>query len=634
MFDDMFVQSPMVMLVVDPVDGTIVDANDTAAGFYGYSREELQSMRMSDINRLPPEEIQAEMDRARLERRKQFLFPHRLRDGTVKTVEVYSGPFIHEGRTLLHSTILDTADRSEAEREAAQDAVRRRVLFDRAADGMCVLDADQRLIDFNHVFADMLGYSHDELTGLFPWDWDASDASEEEISRRWILTDSEGAFMEGVWRQKTGSVLDVEIHTSPFEWEGASGLLAICRDVTTAKAEHLHALRWRKAFESADIGVTNVDVRTNTFVDVNHGFARSHGYEPTELLGRSIFEVYPAEAHHDARELARRAAEWGHASMESIHVRKDGSTFPVWVDATAVRGSDDDIGSRVTFTVDITKRKQAEQQLAALNESLESQVEARTYELEAMVGKLYGLNEELRAADEANSRFLSTVSHEFRTPLNAVIGFSRLMLDGLTGELSDHQASQLEMINESGHQLLTLVNNVLEFSRLETGRPNVTIQRVDLPMLAREVLEAVATSAQAKGLDIKLIVSSGADGFEVESDPARIRQILRSLLDNAVKFTNEGRVSLEVFANGGGAIGLAVRDTGPGIAAEYQESVFEVFSPNRPLTDKGTPGTGMGLAIAKVLAQGIGGRLSLHSKEGEGSTFTLRLPVEWTPLDR
>ncbi len=633
--------SPLVMLVVDPLDGQIVDVNDAALGYYGYSRDEFLALRISDVNQLSPEAVRSELISAQKKRTKRFDVPHRLADGTVRAVEVHAGLIEVGGRTLLLSTVLDRAEQMEAEEVSAYSAVRNRLLFDSASDGMLVLDESWTPIEFNEAFAEMLGYDFDEIRALRPWDWEMDLSSKSKFLKRWPEIPAETTFVNTKWRRRDGTSVEVELHINLIEWSGVRGVLLICREITEARAERFQAIRWRRAFEFAEIGVTLVDDSTNTFLEVNRSYAANRGYAQAELIGASVYSVYPVDERDAVDRLLQTAVQQGHASMEAYQVRKDGTRFPVWIETTAIPGPSGSSGTRISFTLDITERKNAVAALARLNLSLEQEVDARTfelrasneqiaqtaYELERTVAQLQLLNEELRSASEANSRFLSSVSHEFRTPLNAVIGFSQLMLDGLVGELNDQQVRQLTMVNESGHQLLELVNDVLEFSRLEGGGSAVSARTFSLAALARESLESVATMAAEKGLKTELRLGHGVEMLNIQSDPDRIRRILQNLLGNAVKFTVEGTVSLQVSRTTGDSISFAVRDSGPGISQENHDSIFEMFSLSSAVSHSGSSGTGLGLAISRALARGLGGTITLRSSEGQGSVFTLTVPA-------
>ena len=219
------------------------------------------------------------------------------------------------------------------------------------------------------------------------------------------------------------------------------------------------------------------------------------------------------------------------------------------------------------------------------------------------------------------SRFFASLSHELRTPINAVIGYNHLLQEKIFGKLSERQSEALEKANRSAQHLLELVDDILDISKIEAGKLEIVPEETDLAALMRDTATSLQLQAREKEIDLEV---EAPDRLVVETDPARVRQVVLNLLSNAVKFTEEGRVTLTVDRDGSGMIRVRVRDTGPGIAPEDRERIFEEFEQAR--SAGGASGTGLGLAISRRLAQLLGGRLELESEVGAGSTFTLTLP--------
>jgi signal transduction histidine kinase len=227
-------------------------------------------------------------------------------------------------------------------------------------------------------------------------------------------------------------------------------------------------------------------------------------------------------------------------------------------------------------------------------------------------------------ASRAKSDFLARMSHELRTPLNSIIGFSEVMLMGLAGELSEEQHRQTEMINSSGKHLLQLINDILDLSKVEAGSTEVVPAPFDAGALVRSVGETVAVQARERGLE--LLVDVPPEPLGVVSDERLVRQILLNLLGNALKFTEEGSVTIRV-AREGASVRFEVVDTGPGIDAEHQVHIFDEFWQLTPQDGSKPKGTGLGLAISSQMAQLLGGTLACTSAPGQGATFTLTLPL-------
>ncbi|MCD4690664.1 hypothetical protein K8S17_04305 [bacterium] len=235
--------------------------------------------------------------------------------------------------------------------------------------------------------------------------------------------------------------------------------------------------------------------------------------------------------------------------------------------------------------------------------------------------------EEQRRVEESGplkSTFLSAMSHELRTPLNAIIGFTGMLVEGLTGPLNDEQLKQMRIVQASGRHLLVLIDDVLDVSRIQTGRIKLTEETFCFSELVDEALATVADEAKEKGLTLTADIASDID--ELTSDRRRVAQILSNLLSNAVKFTTEGEVRLEAGVERGALI-VHIEDTGVGIRAEDMEKLFGTFSQLDAGRGVRQPGTGLGLHISKRLAELLGGTVTAESERNVGSTFTLELPL-------
>jgi signal transduction histidine kinase len=263
--------------------------------------------------------------------------------------------------------------------------------------------------------------------------------------------------------------------------------------------------------------------------------------------------------------------------------------------------------------------------VAISNARLHGALAQRTRELERA-------NEELRWTTEAKDRFFASMSHELRTPLNAILGYQSLLLEGVVGELHGPARPFVEKAQRSTRNLLHLVNDVLDLSKLEAGKMEVVVAPVRVRGIIDEALASVEPMAAVK--EIALDVQHAPPIAPLMTDADRVRQILINLLSNAVKFTDQGRVTVSVEVDGDGAgqaaegegwVEVRVADTGPGIAPENQERIFHEFEQIVGATSRG--GTGLGLPISRKLARLLGGDLTVESDLGRGSTFTLRLPA-------
>jgi signal transduction histidine kinase len=232
--------------------------------------------------------------------------------------------------------------------------------------------------------------------------------------------------------------------------------------------------------------------------------------------------------------------------------------------------------------------------------------------------------EQLEIADRHKSEFLANMSHELRTPLNAIIGFSEVLLERMFGDLNDKQQEYLEDVLSSGRHLLSLINDILDLSKIEAGRMELDLGQFDLPLALDNALTLVKERAARHGIGVTLEVGAGVGSMV--GDERKFKQVLLNLLSNAVKFTPEGGRVVVRAERADQAVEISVSDTGIGIAAEDQEAIFEEFRQVGTDYARKREGTGLGLALARRFVELHGGRIWVKSAVGQGSTFTFTLP--------
>lgn len=235
---------------------------------------------------------------------------------------------------------------------------------------------------------------------------------------------------------------------------------------------------------------------------------------------------------------------------------------------------------------------------------------------------------ELERSNRYKSDFLANMSHELRTPLNSSLILSKLLADNPTGNLTDEQVRHAQTIQSAGNDLLALINDILDLSKIEAGYMEIHPEPVTISRLLHDLTRVFEPVARQRGLSFRAQLAEGAPAL-LESDRQRLDQILRNLLSNAFKFTQSGGVELIVRGAADGTLAFAVRDTGIGIAPEHREAIFEAFRQADGKISRRFGGTGLGLSISRELARLLGGAIQLESEVGEGSTFTLLLPVDF-----
>lgn len=262
----------------------------------------------------------------------------------------------------------------------------------------------------------------------------------------------------------------------------------------------------------------------------------------------------------------------------------------------------------------------------ALRQQRLSQENKRLVESLQRSNKLsFEANEELRKATQAKSEFLAHMSHELRTPLNVIIGFSELMLDGVPGEVNEEQKQCLNDIFSSGHHLLDLINDILDLSKIESGKMELSLRNFSLPNLIESLKSVMMPILSPRKQSLEIDVEDGL--YLVHADKAKVRQVLLNLLSNATRFTPDGgKLRVEAVTDGSWCQ-VSVIDSGIGIARENQERIFAPFCQlgNPLIKDRG--GTGLGLTIAREIIEKHGGQIWVESEYGQGSRFTFTLPL-------
>ncbi|MEH2371686.1 hybrid sensor histidine kinase/response regulator [Nostoc sp.] len=273
----------------------------------------------------------------------------------------------------------------------------------------------------------------------------------------------------------------------------------------------------------------------------------------------------------------------------------------------------------------------AEMQAALANQQLREsheQLIRKNQELERQQQEIQMQNFKLLEASQLKSDFLASITHELRTPMNAIIGFSQILLRPKLGQLTHQQADMLERILNNGKHLLMLLNEVLDFSRLEAGRLNFKAEIFDVLKVINLAIGEMRSLADAKNLS--LLMRTDLENILVFNDPVRIKQILINLLSNAIKFTESGEIWVEVKELPENRVAIIVQDTGIGIASRDFKCIFEAFRQVDQTITRKYPGTGLGLAIIDSLVRMMGGKIFLESKLGLGSMFKIELPRQIT----
>lgn len=335
----------------------------------------------------------------------------------------------------------------------------------------------------------------------------------------------------------------------------------------------------------------------STYEYLNAAHLKIFGYEEAaELKGTSWKTLYTNEerARLEAEAIPKVFQE-GRWNGEAVGLKRDGSTFPQDVSLTLIQD-----GGLICVVRDITERHARDEALRQAKQHAEE-------------------------ASHAKSRFLANVSHELRTPLNAVLGYTELLIDGLYGALPDKAQNVLTRVQVNGRHLLLLINDILDLSKIEAGELSVAAEAYSVPELVRSAVSVTEPLAKAKGLSLRTMIDETIPlGV---GDERRLTQVLVNLVGNAIKFTDSGSVDI-VAKDVSGRLQIDIVDTGIGISPKDQELIFEAFQQGSNALSHGNSGTGLGLAISKRIVELHGGAIKVHSTLGQGSTFTIILPLE------
>lgn len=346
----------------------------------------------------------------------------------------------------------------------------------------------------------------------------------------------------------------------------------------------------------------------------NRWLATAIGAAGSDLIGRSLFDVFPELEGSPAEQAFRRALD-GVTTVWSQPFH--GFLLPL----DAPPGHED-----------FDRMQQSARVTPLLREGEVDGVLALVQDVTERVSREQALRHALRAAEvasQAKSEFLAAMSHELRTPLGAIVGYMELLLADMVGTLEPLQRSYLGRVRAAARHLITIIEEILSFSRLEAGKQPVYVEDVDAIELARDVKELLEPQATQKGLALVLELPPAA--VPLRTDTTKLRQILINLLGNAIKFTDSGRVSLELSCADERVVFL-VRDTGSGITNADAARIFEPFTQVDQSLRRVKGGTGLGLPVSRRLSRLLAGDLTVDSVVGEGTTFMLSLPLEIEPV--
>lgn len=659
-FYQFFNKHHSVMLLIEPGSGKIVRANRAASEFYGYPVEQLEKMMIQQINQLSAEQVAEERKLAQKENRSFFIFRHKAADGTIKTVEVHSSPFEFDGRTLLHSIVNDISDKRAVQDELwhyqnrledmvqgqRQEIVRREqvVIWGLAGGFLVTLFLVIFLVRSNvrtsKLNQDVLASETQREValkatgvGIFEWDlisntvqWDDQmyDIYEEEKTDHsvpyevWQRTldktelknveqelsnsiDTGAEFNTSFWiktSKGTAKVIKAFGVLHRDEFGKPCKMIGINEDIThLVQAES----KFKDLLDYAADGIHILDLEGNVVI-CNQAFADSLGYTMDEALTLNVSDWEEAIPKDQLKNVITELLK-KQKSFETKHLRKDGSIIDVQVNAKSI-------------TLDGQQYLYASQRVITEIKELQNKLEAQV--------------KSTQAANMAKSVFLANLSHEIRTPMVGIKGIVELLKS--SDNLNADEKNLLDDLDNSSDSLLTLLSDILDISKIEAEKLELNLKPEPLKEIVESVHKLFLPLANSKGLYLILEIDH-LDGVSAKIDSLRLRQILSNLVGNAVKFTSKGEVrlmaKLQTEADQPTLL-IEIVDTGIGLNESQQKKIFEPFAQvaTQDRKNRRASGTGLGLTISTKLIDLMKGEISLESKEGIGSTFKVRIPLE------
>lgn len=491
-------------------------------------------------------------------------------------------------------------------RDAKLMEARFRDLLESLPDGIVMVNPTGRIVLLNSQAQTLFGYQGAELQGkpvevLLPDRYRGSHIGHRSHYFTQPRTRTMGMGLELYGLRKNGSEFPVEISLSPLATEEGTLVMSAIRDITERKKAEQ---KFRGLLESAPDAIIIVNGQGKVVI-INSQSEKLFGYSRAELIGQEIELLLPDRYkdnhpnHRNGFFSDPRFRPMG-VGLELFGRRKNGSEFPIEISLSPLETEE---GTLVSSAIrDITDRKLFERTLQEKNA-------------------------ELANASRAKDNFLASMSHELRTPLNAIIGFTGTLLMRLPGALNDDQEKQLKTVQGSARHLLALINDLLDLSKVEAGKIEVSAEACDCGKIIEDVTASLRPLAESKGLKLS---AASSEGLTLNTDARLVSQIVINLANNAIKFTQQGSVHLSARWNSkkeGSTVEFAVVDTGIGIRLDEQEKLFKPFSRVHTSGRSQYEGTGLGLHLSQKLAHALGGTIGFQSEFGKGSTFTLVIPA-------
>jgi len=604
----------------------IYSANKMMLKMLGYSGKQLEGLSIESIH---PENSWSYIKKAfqgQLHREIGIAtdIPMLKKNGKVIYADINSFPLVMDGRDCLLGVVRDATERRRNEERLEQAAVEWEKTFDSIADLVFIQDADYTITKVNRAFADVMGMKPEDIIGKKcyrllhnrnkPW-----PGCPFEKTRR----DSK-AHTEEV--EDPNIKIPLLVTSSPlFDDKGnLAGSVHIAKNITEIKKVAEENRRFRMLVDHANDAIFVIEPESGIILDVNETACISLGYKRDELLKMRVKDI-EADLPNDYlwKEHVKIVKDAGHMIFEGIHRRKDGTTYPVDASIRYIPGEVD----RMLVTVrDVSDRKRAEKVIEQTKDELEIQawgLKKANEGIKNLYREMEGKNVQLRALDEMKSEFISTVSHELRTPLSITKEGISLILDGIAGGINEKQKDILSTARDNIDRLARIINELLDISRIETGRVELKYKDFNLIDEIKQVCHTFDRRIRSKGLKLKLNVPDGE--VRINADEDRLSQVFTNLIGNSLKFTEKGYIDVSVEVKDD-VIECSVADTGEGVSEDDVPMLFDKFRQFGRTAGAGDKGTGLGLSIVKGIIEMHSGTIRAENEPGKGMKITFTLP--------
>jgi len=571
-------------------NGTFLYGNKKAEEIVGYKMEELLGKSFIELKLLRPEGIAKAAKLLALNKLGKATGPDRFtlnrKDGTTGIVEIRTKVTIVGGKKAVLGMVEDITERKKQEQALADELTRRRLLVDQSLDGIVVLDVDAKVVEANQSFAEMLGYTLEEVHKLHTWDWDKIFPRKKilEMGRN---VDKKGLHLETRHTRKDGSAIDVDISINAAMFGGQKLIFCVERDITERKkmeeALKLAAEEWRETFDSISDAISIHD-RDYKILRANKAFADIFHKKPRQIIGGHCYELHSGEKPISGCPHKQTLATKEPAEVEfyESHLGKylHESTSPIFDE----KG---EVVSTVHITRDITEQKQQNEQLM-------------------MADRLASIGE-----------LAAGTAHELNNPLTSVIGFSQLVMEK---DIPDDIREDLKIIHNEAQRAAGVTKNLLTFARKQA--PVKQLNQIN--NIIEDVLKLRAYEHKVNDIEVQRQLAP--DLPEIKVDSFQMQQVFLNIIINAEYFMieahNKGTLTITTKKRNG-SVRISIADDGPGIPPENLSQLFNPF-----FTTKETgKGTGLGLSICHGIVSEHGGQIYARSQPGKGATIVIELPI-------